>query len=280
MHLKSYLCLAPSLVHLDWITKWLRISIHQFHQTGVSYSAIRKSSRVDGAHLALDFTKIVHHDTYPEIDSAKADLCGKIVCITGASKGIGRATALSFAKAGAEAIVIGARSDLTSLELEIASAAQVSGKKAPKVLRLELDVTDQVSVENAAKDIEKTLGRLDILINNAGYLSSFTPMIESDPMQWWTNWEVNIRGVYLVTRSLLPLMIKGGEKTIINLASIGALNLTPGASGYQPSKNALLRFTEFICADYAKDGILAYSIHPGGVITDMGLKMPAAIHKS
>ena len=231
MHLKSYLCLAPSLVHLDWITKWLRISIHQFHQTGVSYSAIRKSSRADGAHLALDFTKIVHHDTYPEIDSAKADLCGKIVCITGASKGIGRATALSFAKAGAEAIVIGARSDLTSLELEIASAAQVSGKKAPKVLRLELDVTDQVSVENAAKDIEKTLGRLDILINNAGYLSSFTPMIESDPMQWWTNWEVNIRGVYLVTRSLLPLMIKGGEKTIINLASIGALNLTPGASG-------------------------------------------------
>jgi NAD(P)-dependent dehydrogenase (short-subunit alcohol dehydrogenase family) len=228
----------------------------------------------------MNFTATVHHDTYPAIDSAKADLSGKVVYITGASKGLGRAAAISFAKAGAEGIAIGARSDLTSLEAEITSAAVANGKNAPKVLRLNIDVTEQASVENAAKEIEQTFGRLDILINNAGYLSPFTPMAETDPVTWWMNWEINIKGVYLVTRSLLPLMVKGGEKTVVNLTSIGGLNLTPGASGYQPSKNALLRFTEFICVDYAKDGILAYCLHPGGVKSDMGLKMPDALHAS
>ena len=165
------------------------------------------------------------------------------------------------------------------MESEIASAAQESGKEAPKVLRLGLDVTDPASVENAAGEIKKKFGRLDILINNAGYLSPFIPMAETDPTQWWTNWEVNIKGVYLVTRSLLPLLVNGREKTIVNLSSAGALNISPGASGYQSSKNALLRFTEFICVDYAKDGILAYCIHPGGVSTDMGLKMPTAYRR-
>lgn len=187
---------------------------------------------------------------------------------------------ISFAKAGAEGIALAARSDLGSLEAEVLSAAQASGKKAPKVLSLRLDVTDEKSVENASKEIEETFGRLDILINNAGYLSEFVPITESDPVTWWMNWEVNIKGVYLTTRSLLPLLIKGGEKTIVNLTSIGGLNLSPGASGYQSSKNALLRFTEFICIDYAKDGIVAFALHPGGVPSEMGLKMPKASHSS
>jgi NAD(P)-dependent dehydrogenase (short-subunit alcohol dehydrogenase family) len=215
-------------------------------------------------------------DTYPAIDSAKADLSGKLVFVTGASKGVGRATAISFAKAGAEGIALGARSDFTSLETELHAAAKAAGKKAPKILKIKLDVVDLQSVETAAKEIEKEFGRLDILINNAGYLSSFVPLIESDPAEWWMNWELNIKGVYLVTRALLPLMVKGGDKTIVNLASTGALNFTPGASGYKSSKNALLRFTEFICTDYAEKGVLAYCVHPGGVKSDMSLKMPEA----
>jgi NAD(P)-dependent dehydrogenase (short-subunit alcohol dehydrogenase family) len=164
------------------------------------------------------------------------------------------------------------------LEAEVLSAAQANGKKAPKVLTLKLDVTDEKSVENALKEIEKTFGRLDILINNAGYLSEYVPITESDPVAWWMNWEVNIKGLYLTTRSLLSLLIKGGEKTIVNISSIGGLNLSPGASGYQSSKNALLRFTEFICKDYAKDGIVAFALHPGAVLSDISLKMPKANH--
>ena len=193
---------------------------------------------------------------------------------------MGRATAISFAKAGAEGLALGARSDLSSVETEIYAAAQSVGKKAPKVLKLKIDVGEQESAESASKAIENEFGRLDILINNAGFLSDFAPLIDTDPVKWWMNYELNLKGVYLVTRSLLPLMLKGGEKTIINVSSIGALSITPGASGYQPSKHALLRFTEFICADYAKDGVLAYCIHPGGVKSDLSMKMPEAVRAS
>jgi NAD(P)-dependent dehydrogenase (short-subunit alcohol dehydrogenase family) len=123
---------------------------------------------------------------------------------------VGRATAISYAKAGAEGIALAARSDFTSLETEIQSAAKAAGKKAPKVLKIKLDVLDQPNVESAAKEVEKEFGRVDILINNAGYLSEFALIAETDPAEWWMNWELNIKGVYLVTRALLPLMLKGG----------------------------------------------------------------------
>jgi len=89
------------------------------------------------------------------------------VFISGASKGIGRATAISYAKAGASAIAIAARSDLKSLEQEIQKVARDAGKKEPKVLSVKLDVLDRASIEDAAKEVEKELGRLDILVNNA-----------------------------------------------------------------------------------------------------------------
>lgn len=116
----------------------------------------------------VNFTPTIHNDTYPAIDSAtKSDLSNKHVFITGASKGIGRATAIAYAKAGASAIALGARSELKSLEQDIQKAAKNARKKEPKVLTFKLDVLDQSSVENAAKEVEKEFGRLDILINNA-----------------------------------------------------------------------------------------------------------------
>jgi len=117
------------------------------------------------------------------------------------------------------------------------------------------------------------------LINNAGYRSDFVPLLERDPDEWWQNWEVNIRGVFWVTRAFIPLMLKGGDKTIINLSSIGAHFMSPGASGYQASKVALLRFTEHLNVDYEKHGLLAYCIHPAAVMTDLASKMPKDMHK-
>lgn len=233
---------------------------------------------IDGS-LGATFTKIVHHDTYPGIDPAtKSDCSGKVVFITGASKGVGLATAISYAKAGAEGIAIGARSDLSSVVSEIQAAAKAAGKQAPKVLAVKLDVLDKASVESAAKETEKVFGRLDILINNAGALESFVPLLESDSDAYWSTWEVNMRGVYWCTKAFLPLLLKGGDKTIINLSSIGALVLRPGASGYQTTKNAVLRFTEFINIDYADQGVLAYAIHPGGVMTELAAAMPLEMH--
>ncbi|KAG0645620.1 Citrinin synthesis mpl6 [Hyphodiscus hymeniophilus] len=226
----------------------------------------------------FSFTSTTHHDTYPAIDSAKADLSGKYVFITGASKGVGRTTAISFARAGAEGIALGARSDCSNLEAELHSAAKEAGKKAPKVLAIKLDVLNKESVANAVKETEGAFGRLDILINNAGYLSGFAPIGDDDSDEWWMNWEVNIKGLYLVTKAFLPLLMKGGDKTIINLSSIGGLMIREGASGYQTTKFAVMRLTEFLMADHGKQGLLAYSIHPGGVLTELARKMPTQMH--
>ena len=89
-----------------------------------------------------------------------------------------------------------------------------------------------------------------------------------------------MRGSYLVTRSFLPLLLKGGDKQIVNLSSIGAHAMRFGASAYQTSKLAVLRFTEFIMSEYGEKGILAFAVHPGGVMTEMGARMPSHTHSS
>ena len=224
------------------------------------------------------YTTDVHNDTYEAIDSSKANLRGKNVFICGASKGIGRAITLSFAKAGASCIAIGARSDQITLAKDIEDAAVAAKKLAPKILQIKLDVTDEKSVERAAADIEKEFGRLDILIHNAGVLGNPAPIGDSDPENWWKTWDVNLRGPYLVTRAFLPLMLREGEKQIVNVSSVGAHLTSPGLSSYQTSKLALLRFTEFVVSEYGDKGVLAFSIHPGNILgTDIIEEVPEAI---
>ena len=147
-------------------------------------------------HTGKFFTNTAHHDTYRAIDASQWDLAGKVVFITGASRGIGRAAAISFARAGASGIVIGARSTGALEEVEKATidAAPQNAKgggagKALKVLSLSLDVTDEASVDAAAKVVRETFGRLDILINNAGYLETFREVAESNVEERWRTWE-------------------------------------------------------------------------------------------
>ena len=92
---------------------------------------------------------------------------------------------------------------------------------------------------------------------------------ESDPDHWWNTWIVNVRGPYLMTRAFLPLLLRGGEKQIINVSSVGAFIVMPNLSAYQPSKLAVLRFSDFVDAEYRDQGVLVYSVHPGSVPTDM-----------
>lgn len=212
-----------------------------------------------------DYTETLHSDTYEAIDPRMSNLNGKNVFICGASKGIGRSITLSFAKAGASCIAIGARSDQAGLENDIKDAAAAAKKTPPKVLRIKLDVTDQKSVESAAANIENRFGRLDILVQNAGIVGTPGPIVDSDPEDWWKTWDVNVRGAYLVTRAFLPLMLKGGDKQIVNVSSVGAHLIGEGMSAYQTSKLALLRFTEFVVAEYGEQGVLAFCIHPGNI---------------
>lgn len=231
-------------------------------------------------------TEQVHSDTYPAIDPTKADLTGKAVYVSGASRGIGREIALSYAKAGASFIAVSARSDLSQVEKEMKKAAAEAGRKEPKTLSIKVDISDPESVKNVGGEIADAFGKLDILHNNAAVLGDMTKIMEGNPENWWylcksgthQIWRqatylmvgnVNVHGPYLMTRACMPLLLKGELKTIVNTASVGAHLVAPGLSDYQTSKLALVRFTDFVAAEHAGDGIIAFSIHPGNVITDM-----------
>ncbi|KAI3336011.1 putative short-chain type dehydrogenase [Ustulina deusta] len=219
-----------------------------------------------------DTTSVVHNDTYPAIDSAKADMSGKAVFISGATRGIGRSISVSFAKAGASMIAIGGRSDLGDTARAMRAAAASVGKPEPKILELKLDVSSQESVDAAAAEIKKTFGRIDVVVNNAGIFVGGDLIAETDPEVWWNTMAINFKGPYLVMRALTPLMLEaGGLSTFVTVSSVGSQLCSPGYSAYQTSKLAVLRLTEFLNAEYSAKGILAFSIHPGNVATDMTL---------
>ena len=178
--------------------------------------------------------------------------------------------ALSFAKAGASKIAVGARSDMSQLAKDVEAAAASATRSAPKVLLLKLDVTNEQSVEKAAAEVEKEFGKLDILVNNAGILGQFGMIADSNPQKWWQVLDVNVRGAYLVTRAFIPLLLKGtDDKFIINVTSVGAHLANPSLSAYQVSKLALLKFSQLVNAEYAPQGVVSLCIHPGNCLTDI-----------
>ncbi|KAJ3563323.1 hypothetical protein NPX13_g8243 [Xylaria arbuscula] len=215
-------------------------------------------------------TSVVHSDTYPAIDPTKADLSGKAVFVSGATRGIGRAISVSFAKAGASMIAIGGRADLGDTTRAMREAAASAEKPEPKILEVKFDVSSRESVDEAAAQIEKAFGRIDVVVNNAGTGLGGGPIVETDPDRWWNTFAVNVNGPYLVMRALTPLMLEtGGLSAFVTVSSVGSQLRSPGFSAYQTSKLAVLRLTEFLHAEYGDKGIIAFSIHPGNVATDM-----------
>ncbi|KAF5965595.1 oxidoreductase, short chain dehydrogenase/reductase family [Fusarium bulbicola] len=241
-------------------------------------SAQDSSLRETNWHTLASYVS-THNDTYPFIDPAKAGLTGKSVLITGASKGIGKATAIRFAMAGCSKIILAARSDMADVEMAVKDAARKANRPEPVIHSIKLDITSEESVKAAAEAVNEILdGSLDILINNAGCLEEWKPVAESDPSAWWWTWEVTMKGTYLSARHFIPLLLKSSNKTIINISSVGAQIIVPGASAYQTSKFALCRFTEFIDKEYYEQGLVAIAIHPGGIKTELALNMPPAMH--
>lgn len=170
--------------------------------------------------------------------------------ITGASKGLGRAIAIGYAEAGASMIAVAARSDVSSTVTAVLNAAKNAGRDQPVVLALEMDVGDTPSVKAAAERLGAAWGRLDILINNAGYMARFKLLLETDDDEYMKAWDVNYWGTYRVTKAFLPLLLKGGDKTIVNISSIAAHFMGAGGGAYHISKFALIRFTEFVQDEY------------------------------
>lgn len=228
-----------------------------------------------------------HHAPYAAIDPTvhlKESASGKVVFLSGASRGIGRATAVAFALAGAEAVYVTARNEQALEETrEKVLAANPKTKCAYKMC----DVTDEDQVKNAVEDCVAQFGGIDVADTNAGYLGPWPKIAESDIRSWWRSWEVNVKGTYLVARFCLPYLIEsantyaakdGSGGHLILLSSIGAQLLMEGASDYQASKHAINRLCEFINLDHGAEGVKCFAIHPGGVDTTLARNMPEELH--
>jgi NAD(P)-dependent dehydrogenase (short-subunit alcohol dehydrogenase family) len=228
-----------------------------------------------------------HHSVYDATDPKGAlagSAAGKVVFIAGASRGIGQATAIAFAEAGAKAVYLVARSEAA---LEETRALVLAANPDTLCALRACDVTVAADVEAAVADCLDRFGALDVADANAGYLGPWVKIGESDPAGWWWNWEVNVKGVYHVIRFTLPALIASARRHaaegksgghLLLLSSIGAQLVMPGASDYQTSKHAINRLCEFVQVDHGDDGIKCFALHPGGVATELGLNMPEPMH--
>ncbi len=190
-------------------------------------------------------------------------LANKICLITGAGSGIGRATALAFAAEGASIAV--ADVDTGAAE-ETVDLLRSAGATAERCRSFEVDVTDPGSTERLAADAIATWGRIDVLFNNAG-IAGVGTLHETSVELWDRVMAVNVRGVFLVARAVLPHMIAAGRGSIINMSScIAEIGLANRAS-YAASKGAVLSLTRQMQADYAAHGIRVNALLPGTIHT-------------
>ena len=199
-----------------------------------------------------------------------AHLNNTTAIVTGASRGIGAATARFFAENGANVALI-ARSvdDINEI------AAEINEKQPNKAIALNCDVTDFQAMENVVKETIKVFGKIDCLVNNAGVIDPIVRLDESDPHAWSQVIDINIKGVYNGMRAVIPHMRKKGG-TIINLSSGAANNALEGWSHYCTSKAAVKMLTMAGHKEYAEYGITTVGLSPGTVATDMMAEIKAS----
>lgn len=190
-------------------------------------------------------------------------LAGRVSLITGGGSGIGRATSVLFAQEGA--IVAVADLDPAGAAESVRLAAQASGR-GDAAQAFALDVTDAGSCESVVAEIVAEFGRIDVLFNNAGIAGVGT--VEETSLELWERvMAVNVRGVFLVARAVLPVMVAARQGSIINMSStIAEIGLARRAS-YAASKGAVLALTRQMQADYAQHGIRVNALLPGTIHT-------------
>ena len=186
------------------------------------------------------------------------ELKNKVACITGASKGIGRATALALAREGA-ALAISARGQ-EQLEA-VAAAARTLG--VPVYIHPG-DMSVEREIKSFITGAKKALGSIDILINNAGF-GHFQPIADFSTKDWDEMFNLNVRGVFIATREALPFLREAGESAVINVVSLAGKNAFVNGGGYAATKHALLGFSRCLMLEERKNGVRVLALCPGSV---------------
>jgi NAD(P)-dependent dehydrogenase (short-subunit alcohol dehydrogenase family) len=192
------------------------------------------------------------------------DFTGQVAVVTGGGRGIGRAIAQALASARA-AIAVVARS-----QAEIDETADLITRSGGKALAIRADVSDRVAVEQMARQVERELGTVDLLVNNAAILPTVGPTWEADPDEWRRVLEVNLYGPFLCAHAVLPSMIERKRGRIVNVSSAAGRFAIAYGNSYCAAKTGLARFGECLALETQALGIKVFTIDPGGVRTVMG----------
>ncbi|MGY1621467.1 SDR family NAD(P)-dependent oxidoreductase [Geodermatophilus sp. SYSU D00965] len=187
---------------------------------------------------------------------------GRVALVTGASSGIGEATAVALAEAGA-AVAIGARrrDRLDALAGKLRDAGT-------RVLPLDLDVTDEASCADAVRRTREELGGLDVLVNNAGVMLLGT-IVGADPEDWRRMVQTNVMGVLYMTHAAIDGMLEQGSGDVVNISSVAGRSARKGAGVYNASKWAVNAFSESLRQEVTARGVRISLVEPGAVATEL-----------
>lgn len=194
----------------------------------------------------------------------RSRLSGKVAIVTGAARGMGQATALTLAREGAAVVVNDLRHELAEATVKAIEAAGGKGMASPA------DVSDEAQVEAMVAATVEQFGTVDILVNNAGILRTTMPLETISLEEWNLMMTVNVTGVFLCTKAVLPIMKRQRSGKIVNISSsAGRSTSTFGGAHYTTSKAAVLGLTRHTAREAASYNINVNAIAPGSMDTDM-----------